>query len=99
MADEKIAVGGQAVIEGVMMRSPERVSVAVRRPDGKIALKNDPYTSLTKRHKFWGLPIVRGGVALIESMVLGIRALTFSGDIAVQEDTEKKEDQSSSQIP
>jgi len=88
--NEKINVGGQAVIEGVMMRSPERVAVAVRRPDGKIVLKNDPYISFTKRNKFWGLPIIRGAVVLIESMVLGIKALTFSGDIAIAEE-EKKE--------
>lgn len=84
MAEQKQHVGGQAVIEGVMMRSPERVAIAVRRSDGKIVLKNDPYVSYTKRHKFWNLPIVRGAVILIESMVLGVKALTFSGDIAVE---------------
>ncbi|OQX96573.1 hypothetical protein B6I21_00580 [candidate division KSB1 bacterium 4572_119] len=88
--EEKIAVGGQAVIEGVMMRSPKRVAIAVRRPDGKIVLKNDEYNSLTKRNKFWGLPVIRGAVILIESMVLGVKALTFSGDIAITEE-EKKE--------
>ncbi|NOZ60906.1 MAG: DUF1385 domain-containing protein [Calditrichaeota bacterium] len=72
-----------------MMRSPERVAVAVRRQDGKIILKSDPYESFTKRKKIWGLPIVRGAVVLIESMILGIKALTFSGDIAVAEDGEK----------
>jgi len=87
LSEEKdIQVGGQAIIEGVMMRSPERVAMAVRRPDGKIVLKNDPYISLTKRYKFWGLPIIRGAVVLIESMLIGIKALTFSGDIAVIED-------------
>lgn len=88
---EKINVGGQAVIEGVMMRSPDSVAVAVRRSDGKIVLKNDPYISMTKKNKFWALPIIRGAVILIESMVLGIKALTFSGDIAIEEE-EKKED-------
>ncbi|MEE4312195.1 MAG: DUF1385 domain-containing protein [candidate division KSB1 bacterium] len=90
MSEEKLNVGGQAVIEGVMMRSPDRVAVAVRRPDGKIVLKNDPYVSYTKRHKFWNLPVIRGAVVLIESMVLGVKALTFSGDVAVE--AEKKED-------
>jgi len=80
-----IQVGGQAIIEGVMMRSPERIAVAVRRPDGKIVLKNNRYVSLTKRSKFWGLPIIRGAVVLIESMVIGIKALTFSGDVAVSD--------------
>ena len=81
----KIQVGGQAVIEGVMMRSPEYVSVAVRKPDGKIVLKRDPYVSWTKRIKILGLPFFRGGVILIESMVLGIKALNFSGDVAMAE--------------
>lgn len=88
---EKINVGGQAIIEGVMMRSPDRVAVAVRRPDGKIVLKNDPYISLTKRQKFCGLPIIRGAIILIESMVIGIKALTFSGDIAVAEEKTKED--------
>ena len=91
---KEIQVGGQAIIEGVMMRSPDRVAVAVRRADGKIVLKNDPYISLTKRNKFWGLPIIRGAVILIESIIIGIKALTFSGDIAVAEE-QKKEQQKS----
>lgn len=92
MSDEKkIQVGGQAIIEGVMMRSPERVAIAVRRPDGKIVLKNDPYVSMTKRNKFWGLPIIRGAVILIESMIIGIKALTFSGDVAVGDELKKKD--------
>jgi uncharacterized protein YqhQ len=87
---KKIQVGGQAVIEGVMMRSPEYVSVAVRKANGKIILKRDKYVSWTKRHKFLGFPFVRGGVILIESLVLGIKALNFSGDVAMAEE-EKKE--------
>ncbi len=82
---ETIRVGGQAVIEGVMMRSPEFVTVAVRKPDGKIVLKKDPFISLTKRNKFWGLPLIRGGVTLIEALVLGIRALNFSSNVALTE--------------
>jgi uncharacterized protein YqhQ len=91
LPDSKSApqVGGQAVIEGVMMRSPERVSVAVRKPDGNIVLKQDPVRSWTKRNKILGLPFVRGGVILIESMVLGVKALNFSSEIAMQE-TEKE---------
>lgn len=87
---KEINIGGQAIIEGVMMRSPDRVAVAVRRPDGKIVLKNDPYISLTKKNKIWGLPIIRGAIILFESIVIGIKALTFSGDIAVTEDQKKE---------
>jgi uncharacterized protein YqhQ len=82
---EKIQVGGQAVIEGVMMRSPEYVSVAVRKASGQIVLKRDRYISWTKRYRILGLPFFRGGVILIESMVLGIKALNFSSDIAMKE--------------
>ena len=84
-----ILVGGQAIIEGVMMRSPDRIAMAVRKPDGKIVLKSYPYVSLSKRSKIWGFPIIRGAVVLIESMAIGIKALTFSGDIAVAEEQQK----------
>jgi uncharacterized protein YqhQ len=83
---EKTNVGGQAVIEGVMMRSPARVSVAVRKPSGVIAVKTKEFASLTKKYKFLGWPIIRGGVILIESLVLGIQALNFSGEIAMEEE-------------
>ncbi|GBD93861.1 hypothetical protein BMS3Abin05_01456 [bacterium BMS3Abin05] len=82
-------VGGQAVIEGVMMRSPHAVSVAVRKPNGKILVHTEPYISWTTRNKFWGLPIVRGGVVLIESLYWGIKTLTFSGDVALEEEDKK----------
>ncbi|MFC1569382.1 DUF1385 domain-containing protein [bacterium] len=83
---KKIMVGGQAVLEGVMMRSPDYITVAVRKPDGNIILKKDPFTSLTKRYKFLGWPLLRGGVVLIESMVMGIKALNFSSSIAMEEE-------------
>ncbi|MCI0515603.1 DUF1385 domain-containing protein [candidate division KSB1 bacterium] len=83
---EKTNVGGQAVIEGVMMRSPLKVSVAVRKPSGVIAVKTKEFASLTKKYKFLGWPIIRGGVILIESLVLGIQALNFSGEVAMEEE-------------
>lgn len=88
--NEKKQVGGQAVIEGVMMRSPEFVTIAVRKPDGNILLKKDEHISWTKRLKVLGFPFLRGGVTLIESLVLGIKALNFSADIAVTEEEKKK---------
>jgi uncharacterized protein YqhQ len=88
--NEKINVGGQAVIEGVMMRSPHAISVAVRKLSGDIVVKKEPFVSWTKRHKILNLPIFRGGVALIESIILGIRALSFSGDIAIEEENKKE---------
>jgi uncharacterized protein YqhQ len=96
---KKIHVGGQAVIEGVMMRSPEYVSVAVRKPNGKIVLKQNQFISWTKRYKFFGLPLIRGGVTLIESLVLGIKALNFSADIAMAEIEDDKKKKKSKKKP
>ena len=77
---KEINVGGQAVIEGVMMRGPERLATAVRRKNGDIELKLTPFISLTQKHKFLGLPIIRGFVSLIEMMKIGLTTLNFSAE-------------------
>lgn len=89
---EKIdfAVGGQALIEGVMIRAPHWVTIAVRKPNGTIIHKNERFISLTKKVKIFGTPIIRGIVNLIETMVLGMRALNFSAEISLEEDDEKE---------
>jgi len=73
-------VGGQAVIEGVMMRSPGRIATAVRTPSGKIAIKDERYVSLIKRHKVLSVPVIRGAVVLYETIVLAIKALNYSAE-------------------
>jgi uncharacterized protein YqhQ len=78
-------VGGQAVIEGVMMRAKDRVATAVRIPNGEILVKTEDFKSLTSRHKLLRLPIIRGSIAFAEMLVLGIRTLNFSADIAMKE--------------
>ncbi|MBU8934731.1 MAG: DUF1385 domain-containing protein [candidate division Zixibacteria bacterium] len=78
-------IGGQAVIEGVMMRSKDRIATAVRKPDGEILIKTDPYRAISKRHKILGLPIVRGAVSFVEMMIIGIKTLNFSADVAMKE--------------
>ncbi|UCE19621.1 MAG: DUF1385 domain-containing protein [Gemmatimonadota bacterium] len=93
--EKKHDIGGQAVIEGVMMRAPQRIAVAVRKPNGEIALKEEPFVSLSKRMKLFGLPLIRGVVSLIETMVIGVKALTYSADMAVQEEGEHKDGKSS----
>jgi len=80
-----LPVGGQAVIEGVMMRSPGGMSVAVRRPDGTFGTMDKAYTSITRRVKILGLPVIRGAVSLFETLFLGITALNFSADEASRE--------------
>jgi uncharacterized protein YqhQ len=77
-----LPVGGQAVIEGVMMRSPTQVAVAVRRPDGSLGYLERRFESITRRVKPLGLPVVRGAVSLFETLALGITALNFSADEA-----------------
>lgn len=93
--DKKIdfAIGGQAVIEGVMMRSPKHFAVAVRKEDGRIKIRDKKYESITKRIRILGLPIVRGLIHLFESMYIGIKALNISNDefLAGEEDHKKKE--------
>ncbi|VDN46861.1 conserved membrane protein of unknown function [Petrocella atlantisensis] len=77
---ERPSIGGQAVIEGVMMRNNEKYATAVRTSDQKIVLDKREYVSLTKRYKILGLPLIRGGVAFLESMVIGMKILTFSAE-------------------
>ncbi|HET7854828.1 MAG TPA: DUF1385 domain-containing protein, partial [Gaiellaceae bacterium] len=79
-------IGGQAVLEGVMMRGPAHWSLAVRKPDGEIAEVNRPISSLMARHWFFRLPIVRGVIALGESLAIGFRALAISANYAAQQE-------------
>src|SRR5262247_2562036 len=89
-----LPVGGQAVIEGVMMRSPSRMAVVVRRPDGSLATMEKPFTSITQRIKWLGLPVIRGAVSLFETLYLGITALNFSADEASKEESQPAQKQS-----
>lgn len=75
-------VGGQAVIEGVMMRSPAKISTSVRQPNGEIITQTEPYISLTKKVKILGWPIIRGMVSFFEMLILGIKTLNYSAEIA-----------------
>jgi uncharacterized protein YqhQ len=83
---KKPDIGGQAVIEGVMMRAPQKIAIAVRKPNGQIALKEELFVSLSKKVKLLGLPFIRGMIALIETAVLGVKAITYSADMAVQDE-------------
>jgi uncharacterized protein YqhQ len=84
--EPSLAVGGQAVLEGVMMRSPQALAIAVRLPNGTVLLKDEPYTSLTARHPLLKRPFFRGPVILIEALVTGIKALSFSAQAALEEE-------------
>ena len=84
-ASHEQAVGGQAVIEGVMMRSSHRIVTAVRTSRGKIIAKVDAFIPLAKRYKPFNIPIVRGALSFFEMMVIGIKALNFSADVALED--------------
>lgn len=86
----KTSIGGQALIEGVMMRGPKFISIAVRKPDGEIELKVDPLNTLAMKYKIFKLPFLRGVVALIEAMMIGTKALMYSAEFFEEEESEKE---------
>ncbi|MCL6590685.1 MAG: DUF1385 domain-containing protein [Firmicutes bacterium] len=82
--------GGQAVIEGVMMRGRDYLAVAVRKNDGEIIIKKDPVSSITKKYPFLKWPFIRGVVSLVESFGIGMKALMFSADQFIEGEGEEK---------
>ncbi len=92
MAEEKhiTSIGGQAVMEGVMMRGPFKTAIAVRKPDGEIEIKVDE-NGTKKRNGFLKLPIVRGCVNFVESLVIGMKALMWSAEFVDLEEEEESE--------
>lgn len=85
---KKTSIGGQAVIEGVMMKGPDNIAIAVRKPDGEIALKKEKLKE--NRKKISKLPIIRGVFAFIDSMVIGVQALTYSAEFFEEEEVKEE---------
>src|SRR6185436_3725989 len=79
-----VTYGGQAVLEGVMMRGPSCWAVAIRTPEGGIEEVVRDVTSPMKRHRLWRLPVIRGVIALGESLAIGFRALAISGNVVTE---------------
>ena len=86
--ENKILVGGQAVIEGVMMRAPKWLAIAVRRPDGEICIKEDRWRSLSERWRVLRWPFFRGALVVLEAVINGMQALTFSANQALEQNEE-----------
>ena len=86
-------VGGQAIMEGVLMRSPNFWGMAVRAPSGDVEIQAEPFRSVTRKSKLFRLPVIRGFLSLAETLWLGMKALTLSTNIALGEDEDlsKKE--------
>ncbi len=81
--------GGQAIIEGVMMRHGNKIASAVRKPDKEIAIMEQDYIPFTKRYKPLGFMFIRGFVTLVEMMIIGVKSLMFSAEMALAEEEEK----------
>ena len=82
---EETLVGGQAVLEGVMMRSPHAWAIACRKPTGEVSTHSEPLDRLSEKHRWMGWPVVRGVITLGHAMTLGFRALRFSANVALDE--------------
>ena len=83
-------VGGQAVIEGVMMKAPHAIATAVRRANGEIVIKADPYKPISEKYPILKTPFIRGSVNLIEMMIIGVKTLNYSADIAMRDEALKE---------
>ena len=88
MKQPEFQYGGQAVIEGVMMRGRDHLAVAVRRSNGEIVLKKDPVGSITKKYPILKWPFIRGVVALGESFGIGMKAFLFSADQFLEDESD-----------
>lgn len=87
----KTSVGGQALMEGIMMRGPQRICCAVRKPDGSIETKLEP----TPHHGVWSrIPLVRGAVSMVESLVMGYRYMMYSAQVSMGEDYDPQQEES-----
>ncbi|MDR7869495.1 MAG: DUF1385 domain-containing protein [Tissierellaceae bacterium] len=83
----KTSIGGQALIEGVMMRGPKSIATAVRKPDGDITLKTEDLNTLGMRYGIFRLPFIRGIVGIVESMMIGVKELMYSAEFYEEEES------------
>lgn len=87
----KTTCGGQALIEGIMMRGPEKEAIVVRKPDGELEVKVEPLKLVKTRHPWLGLPFLRGPINFVDSMIHGVKALMFSAEFYPEDEEEPEE--------
>jgi uncharacterized protein YqhQ len=85
-------IGGQAVLEGVMMKNKDKYAIAVRKPDNEIAVEVSEYKGISDKHDIFKMPILRGVAAFADSMIIGVKALTFSSSFFEEEEDKEKKD-------
>src|SRR5215216_3841194 len=95
--ERDLIVGGQAVMEGVMMRTPSAYAIACRKSDGSIVSTAESLPKWSDKHKWLNTPVLRGGATLIQSMGLGIKALNFSARV-YEEDLKAKEEMAKEKV-
>src|ERR1044072_2313263 len=93
VAKRDAPVGGQAVLEGVMMRGISTWAVAVRNPEGQVELSSEALVPWAHRPRRWRVPVIRGVIALGESLKIGFRALAISANAQMEEDEEGKKEE------
>ena len=86
---KKLKIGGQAVIEGVLMKTKRNIAIAVRKNNKKIKIKKQKFKPVSDKYKFLGWPFIRGIVELIEIMVIGVKSLNYSANENIDEKEEK----------
>ncbi|MFT4310374.1 MAG: DUF1385 domain-containing protein [Candidatus Woesearchaeota archaeon] len=83
-----VLVGGMALIEGVMMRGPTKIGIAVRDPKKQIVTKSEAFTPLTQRYKILNIPFIRGSINMVEMMIIGMKSLFYATDVALEEENQ-----------
>ena len=78
--DFRTTIGGQALIEGILMRGPEKQAIVIRKPDGELETKIEELHLIKERHPILGVPLIRGAVNFLDSMVKGVKALMYSAE-------------------
>ena len=85
----RTSIGGQALMEGILMRGPDRQAIVIRKPDGEFATKVEELELVRDKHPILGLPLLRGGVTFLDSMVKGVAALTYSAEFLPEDEQEE----------
>ena len=87
--DFRTTIGGQALIEGILMRGPEKQAIVIRKPDGELETKIEELHLIKERHPILGVPLIRGAVNFLDSMVKGVKALMYSAEFYPEDEEEE----------
>lgn len=85
----RTTIGGQALIEGILMRGPEKQAIVIRKPDGELETKIEELHLIKERHPILGVPLIRGAVNFLDSMVKGVKALMYSAEFYPEDEEEE----------